>query len=322
MTLGLQNAGLRVVCGVDIDPVAAKTYRTNLKTPVLEGDIGALKPGRLKSLLPKGSRLILAVCAPCQPFSKVRKSGRRRKDRDLLAAVGRLVEELKPAGVIVENVPQIGNGRKGSVLQAFCQALKDAGYSFAYRTVDAKDFGVPQRRRRLVLLGIKGIDEVIELPSPNGYERKTVRDAIAGLPPVGAGEVAPRRPMHRAARLSTKNLKRLKATPHNGGDSRTWPKGLKLPCHVRSGGFYDVYGRMRWDAPAPTLTTRCNSLSNGRFGHPVQNRALTLLEAAILQTFPRSYHFEGNQNDIARQIGNAVPPKLAEALARSLLKHL
>jgi DNA (cytosine-5)-methyltransferase 1 len=229
---------------------------------------------------------------------------------------------LKPAGIIVENVPQIGNGKKGSVLQVFCRALQSAGYSFAYRTVDAKDFGVPQRRRRLVLLGIKGIDEDIELPSPNGGTRRTVRDAIGGLPPVRAGEAAPRRPMHRAARLSTKNLKRLEVTPHNGGDSRTWPKSLKLPCHVRSQGFYDVYGRMRWDGPAPTLTTRCNSLSNGRFGHPVQNRAMTLLEAAILQTFPRSYHFAGNQNDVARQIGNAVPPKLAEALARSLLKHL
>ena len=322
MTLGLRKAGLRVVCGVDIDPVAAQTYRASLKTPVLEGDIRALKPGRLKKLIPQGSRVILAVCAPCQPFSKVRKTGGKRKDRDLLAAVGKLITDLSPAGVIVENVPQIGKGGKGGVLRAFCQALEVAGYSFAYRTLDAKDFGVPQRRRRMVLLGIKGVNEEVELPSKNGGKTKTVREAIAGLPSVKAGEVAPYRPLHRAARLSKRNLQRVQATPRNGGDSRAWPKSLRLPCHVKSGGFYDVYGRMKWDAPAPTLTTRCNSLSNGRFGHPVQNRAITLLEASILQTFPRRYQFKGNQNDIARQIGNAVPPTLAAALAKSLLRQL
>jgi len=322
MTLGLRKAGLRVVCGVDIDPVAARTYRTSLKTPVLESDIRALNPGRLKKFIPEGSRVILAVCAPCQPFSKVRRTGGRGKDRDLLAAVGRLITDLRPAGVIVENVPQIGKGGKDGVLRAFCHALEVAGYSFAYRTLDAKDFGVPQRRRRMVLLGIKGINEDVELPSKNGRKKRTVREAIGGLPSVKAGEVAPYRPLHRAARLSKRNLERVQATPRNGGDSRAWPKSLRLPCHLKSGGFYDVYGRMRWDAPAPTLTTRCNSLSNGRFGHPAQNRAITLLEASILQTFPRSYQFKGNQNDIARQIGNAVPPKLAVALAKSLLQQL
>jgi len=129
-------------------------------------------------------------------------------------------------------------------------------------------------------------------------------------------------PLHRAAKLSEDNMKRLRATPHDGGDSRQWPEALRLPCHVESNGFYDVYGRMRWDSPAPTLTTRCNSLSNGRFGHPTQNRAITLLEAALLQTFPRRHRFQGSQNAVARQIGNAVPPKLAAGLAKGLMKQL
>lgn len=322
MSLGLCNAGLQVVCGVDNDPVAAQSYRKNLGVHVMECDLREVTGTQLREHVPENGRLILGVCAPCQPFSKVRKAGRTRKDRDLLRAVARIVWSLRPSGIVLENVPQISKGKRNSVLKEFCRALRKAGYSFAYGTVDANDFGVPQTRRRMVLIGVRARKKEVQLPSKNGCKPRTVRDAIGALPRVSAGEKALRLPLHRAARLSPENLERLKATPHDGGDSRQWPKTLRLPCHIESGGFYDVYGRMRWDAPAPTLTTRCNSLSNGRFGHPTQDRAITLLEAALLQTFPRSYRFAGNQNEIARQIGNAVPPKLAAGLARALLKQL
>lgn len=322
MSLGLRRAGLKVVCGVDNDPVAAESYRANLTTPVIERDIRTLRTATLRKRVPKRGSLILAVCAPCQPYSKVRKAGRTRNGRDLLRSVATLVRSLRPRGVILENVPQIAKGKKNSVLEKFCDALRGAGYSLAFGTVDAKDFGVPQKRRRMVLIGIKGCGKNVQLPEKNGCRPRTVRNTIGDLPTVIAGGSAPRMPLHRAAKLSAKNLERIEATPRDGGDSRDWPEALRLPCHVRSKGFYDVYGRMRWDVPAPTLTTRCNSLSNGRFGHPKQNRAITLLEAAVLQTFPRRYRFKGNQNEIARQIGNAVPPKLAESLARTLLKQL
>jgi len=322
MTLGLQEAGLRVVCGVDNDPVAAETYRTSLGIRVVEDDIRNVTGAQLSAYVPKNRTLILGVCAPCQPFSKVRKAGRTRKDRDLLRAVATIVRSLRPTGIILENVPQIANGKKNSVLKEFCTALRKAGYSFAHGNVDAKDFGVPQTRRRMVLIGVRNRRKQLQLPIRNRCKRQTVRDTIRSLPPVKPGKKAPRRPLHRAAKLSQENMARLRATPHDGGDSRQWPESLRLPCHVESNGFYDVYGRMRWDSPAPTLTTRCNSLSNGRFGHPTQNRAITLLEAALLQTFPRRHRFQGNQNAIARQIGNAVPPKLAAGLAKGLLKQL
>ena len=173
-----------------------------------------------------------------------------------------------------------------------------------------------------MLLAVRGRQRDVKLPQARRAAFRTVRDAIEGLPVLRAGGASTTHPHHIAARLSDANLKRLKATPKDGGDSRSWPRTLRLPCHVRSAGFYDVYGRMHWDRPAPTLTTRCQSLSNGRFGHPTQSRAISLLEAALLQTFPMSYRFEGNQADIARQIGNAVPIQLARAIGASLIRQL
>jgi len=322
MSRGLQRAGVRIVCGIDNDPLVVKTYRRNVHRRVICGDVRDVTATRLRPLIPRRARLIMAVCAPCQPFSKVRKSGKRRPDRELLLEVGRLVRSLRPDGLIIENVPQISRSDSKGVLGRFKRMLKSAGYSFVIGTLDAKHFGVPQTRARLVLLAVKGRDRDVDLPRARGTPFRTVRDAIEGLPVLRAGGTSASHPHHVAARLSDANLARMKATPKDGGDSRSWPRKLRLPCHVRSEGFYDVYGRMHWDQPAPTLTTRCQSLSNGRFGHPTQRRAISLLEAALLQTFPKRYRFEGNQADIARQIGNAVPIQLARALAASLIRQL
>lgn len=322
MSLGLQRAGVKVVCGIDNDPIVAETYKHNLNQRVLCRDIRLVRATQLRAFIPKNTRLILSVCAPCQPFSKVRKSGRRRSDRDLLLEVGRLIRSLRPDGLIVENVPQISRSNSKGVLSQFLRLLRSAGYSWRLAVLDAQDFGVPQARSRLVLLAVRGRDRTVSLPLPRKGNKKTVADAIRRLPPVRAGGKSPHHSLHFASALSETNVRRIRATPLNGGDSRSWPRHLRLPCRVKAKGFHDVYGRMRWNSPAPTLTTRCNSLSNGRFGHPTQSRAITLLEAALLQTFPKSYRFYGNQSEIARQIGNAVPVKLAKTLAASLVKQL
>ena len=322
MSLGLQRAGIKVVCGVDNDPIVLETYKKNVHSRALCRDIRRVTSSDLRPFVPKNARLIISVCAPCQPFSKVRKSGKQRTDGQLLLEVGRLIRSLRPDGVIVENVPQISRLSAKGVLNEFQRILSVAGYSFAVGVLDAKYYGVPQTRARMVLLAVRGRDRPVRLPRAHKGAIRTVRDAIALLPKVDAGFQSNYHPLHSAAHLSKLNHKRLRATPLDGGDSRAWPKGLRLRCHVKSGGFYDVYGRMRWDHPAPTLTTRCISLSNGRFGHPEQARAITLLEAALLQTFPRRYKFEGNQGDIARQIGNAVPARLARALGAALVRQL
>lgn len=322
MSRGLQRAGISVVCGIDNDPMVVSTYKRNIHRRAICSDIRDVTGPQLRRLVPRGAKLVMAVCAPCQPFSKVRKSGKRRSDRHLLLEVGRLVRSVRPDGLIVENVPQISRSNSKGVLGQFVKLLRAAGYSYALEVLDAKHFGVPQTRARMVLLAVRGRERPVKLPKRRRQQFKTVRDAIEGLPVLRAGGRSRQHPLHVAANLSDDNLERLKATPANGGDSRSWPTKLRLPCHVRSQGFYDVYGRMHWDQPAPTLTTRCHSLSNGRFGHPTQRRAISLLEAALLQTFPKSYRFSGNQADIARQIGNAVPVSLARALGTSLVSQL
>ena len=320
MSLGLLRAGVPVLAGIDNDALAADTYEQNLGIPVIRDSVENVTGRMLRHLVPAGGRLVFAICAPCQPFSKVRTNGKRSKGRDLLLSVGRLVRSARPDGLVVENVPQIGNGSGRGVLGRFTKLLASSGYSYTYANLDAKNFDVPQTRRRMVLLAVKGKKE-LHLPRSSG-RRRTVRDAIGDLPRINAGERRVGMPLHRASRLAPQNLVRLRATPRNGGDSRAWPADLLPPCRKDSDGFYDVYGRMRWEAPAPTLTTRCNSLSNGRFGHPEQDRAISLLEAALLQTFPRSYRFAGVQNEIAKQIGNAVPVRLAAALAGALAEQL
>jgi len=200
--------------------------------------------------------------------------------------------------------------------------LRDNSYEIAEGILDAKYFGVPQTRRRYVLIATK--KRKPSLPSADyGIGLKefvTVRQAIAHYPPIQAGQRHPSIPNHQTALISDTNLLRLRSTPHDGGDRRSWPATLELKCHQTSHeGHTDVYGRMAWDRPAPTLTGKCISISNGRYGHPSQDRAISLREAASLQTFSDSYVFHGNQIHIAKQIGNAVPVKLGEALGRHIL---
>lgn len=323
LTRGLLDAGIDVLLGIDANPSCEKTYvRNNRPAQFLCADLTKMEIKALKSHIrgiPR-SQLIFAACAPCQPFAVLNKSQTRGGDRFLLRHFSRFVRHYKPKYVFLENVPGIARIRTASTLARFRKMLARVGYKIAEGAVDAKHYGVPQTRRRYILLAAH--KSPIALPGPtHGTERRpfrTVRSAIARFPRLKAGRTHSKVKNHVAASVSDINLQRLKATPKNGGDRRAWPKPLILACHAaKHDGHSDVYGRMAWDKPAPTLTCKCNSISNGRYGHPTQARAISLREAAALQSFRDSYVFYGEHRSlIAEKIGNAVPVRLAKRVGK------
>ncbi len=329
LTLGLRRAGWEVVAGIDVDGAVAETYRRNNPgSRFIHSDLRRMDDDTVRGLartVPRGE-LLLAGCAPCQPFSKQRRPQGlgNRSDAVLLGEFERLVAALRPAVVLMENVPGIASVPGFSALRRFRKTLTDLGYGCDHRVLNARDFGVPQHRRRYALLAATSGPSRLPEPARGGdaADILSVRRAIERFPRIEAGETHSGIPNHSAAGLSPLNLARIRATPRDGGSRRDWPENVKLrlDCHRPEGvGFSDVYGRMWWDRVAPTLTSRCNSLSNGRFGHPEQDRAVSLREAAALQTFPDDYEFMGTKNGIARWIGNAVPVSFAEALGGAAL---
>jgi len=331
MTAGLIRAGVDVLLGIDNDPLCKKTYEKNNGVPFECRDIRLIPRSRIAEVLKKkGHRPVLfAACAPCQPFSKVRKSGvKKHPDTNLLNVFLSFVLEFKPEYVLCENVPQLfssADGRK--VISKFLVSLHAHGYKFDVQVVNAADFAVPQNRWRLIILASRVGDAVKVPKGPTSGASPTVRDAIGHYLPLFAGEKVDDVPNHWSSMLMAENLKRIRAVPKDGGDLRSVSIRLRPPSRKNfkkygHGGFFDVYGRMKWDAPAPTLTTRCNSYSNGRYGHPEQDRAISIREAAALQSFPDSYVFHVNTvNDGAKLVGNAVPLNLAFHLAKAVLNE-
>jgi DNA (cytosine-5)-methyltransferase 1 len=323
---GLAKAGLQIVLGLDNDPNASATFRKNFPhARFIESDIRQISVEALAPIFARRTRPILfSGCAPCQPFSKQNRhmmSGDPR--RTLLAEFGRFVGRWMPDFIFVENVPGMQRiSEKKGPINTFLQLLEDLGYTTAMGVLPALWFGVPQKRERLILLASK--HGSLTLPSathgPGKRPYATVRDWIGNLPPVKAGEGDPNDPDHKAATLSETNMQRIIATPEGGG-RESWPDRLWLNCHKDHEGHSDVYGRLAWDRPASGLTTRCISYSNGRFGHPEQHRAITVREAACLQTFPRKYSFFGSATSKAEQVGNAVPPLMAKQIGKCFLKH-
>lgn len=333
-SLGLQDAGMQVILGLDFDRDAANTYRSNFKLATLiEKDISLLTFRDVEEhlhLSPSDS-LVFCGCAPCQPFSKIQtKKPRIDGRRTLLAEFGRFVRRFKPDYVVVENVPGLqAIDPSSGPLKEFIELLDDAGYGgnrLRFEVVECQYYGVPQCRRRLVLVAtLHGARAPWpqKTHGPNGTVREslpTVWEAIGDLPPIEAGTAHPKVPDHRSMNLSDLNLRRIRATPAEQG-RETWPVDLRLKCHDNHDGHSDVYGRLRKHAPAAALTTRCISLSNGRFGHPEQDRALSIREAALLQTFPADFRFEGSLGSKARQIGNAVPVALATQIGIAIVEH-
>lgn len=334
LTRGLLESGLKVVGGFDIDGTCKYTYETNNNIQFHQENIREMTGEEILACYDKDCTKILVGCAPCQPFSNM--SFKRFKESsieddekyDLLLEFGRMIEKVQPVIVSMENVPQI---RKMEIFPKFIKILKDNGYFISNndegQVVYCPDYGIPQNRRRFVLLASK-LGPIELLPPTHKKEEVTVRKFIENLPPVEAGEQCPTDKMHRTAKLSEINLKRIKASKQ-GGTWKDWPEELRCKCHRKDSGqtYTSVYGRMRWDAIGPTMTTQFHCYGTGRYGHPEQNRALTLREGALLQTFPADYDFidpnvDFVMRDIARHIGNAVPVRLGEVIGLSIKQHL
>ena len=325
----MQDAGMDIGFGLDADPDAKATYEANFESAkFICKDIRRTSVDDIAPYVSRrdGRPLVFGACAPCQPFSKqYRANADDDGRRNLLGELHRFIEAFLPEYLFIENVPGLQTvDTLESPFADFLGLLKDLNYFSDYRVVMAYHYGVPQSRRRLVLLA--SLLAPITIPPPThgpGTEHPelpTVWDWISHLPPIEAGETHPEIPNHRAARLSPLNLRRIAATPV-GGDRRGWPPELELQCHKKHSGHTDVYGRMIKDRPSAALTTRCISLSNGRFGHPTQNRAISVREAACVQTFPMDFTFRGNLNSMARQVGNAVPVVMAKVFGDLIIHH-
>ena len=327
LTRGLLNAGVGVAAGFDIDPECRYPYEHNNNNVAFNlKSIVDLSAGELAAYYPRGHTRILVGCAPCQPFSKYTQGVNAHDDDKwgLLNEFARLVRELKPEIISMENVPEV---QRHSVFAAFISTLEDIGYYVCHQEAFCPDFGIPQQRKRLVLLASL-LGPIGLLKPKNANTHVTVREAIAHLPKLQAGDTDSGDVMHRTSRLSPLNLSRILAS-RPGGSWRDWPSDLVAKCHRKKSGqtYPSVYGRMEWDKPSPTITTQFFGFGNGRFGHPEQNRAISLREGAILQSFPEGYEFVSKNQPVSfstlgRLIGNAVPVKLGEAIGHSIRHHL
>ena len=330
LTHGLRAAGITVLAGIDNDSGCKETYEKNNKgSVILEKDIIKYTPAELEqdlNISKNDDNMIFAGCAPCQFWSIINTSREKSKNtKDLILEFQRFVEYFKPGFVIVENVPGISS-KKGSPMGRFINAIKSLGYNVAYGIVDMSLHGIPQKRRRFTLLASR--ISKISLPRPKNKKR-TIKDVLGvknGFPKIEAGTRDKTPFLHTVAGLSKKNIERLRMTEKNGGDRSRWQsnKNYELACYsAKEKRFCDTYARMWWDKPSPTITTKFVSISNGRFAHPEENRAISLREGAVLQTFPKEYEFVGTSiASTAKMIGNAVPPEFAKILGKQIIKSI
>ena len=326
LSYGMQQAGVAICGGIDIDPTCKHPFEENVKANFYEYDVSELTSDFVASLFTGGHTRVLAGCAPCQPFSTyTRGSSGRMRQWQLLDKFGEIVRELQPEVVTMENVPRLA---KYSVFDDFLSVLESGGYCYKHYIVRCAEYGVPQTRVRLVLLASRNGEIELVPPTHADGQFVTVRDTIQDLDGIEAGGASESDPLHRSSGLSQRNLDRIRnSTP--GGTWRDWDDTLRAACHSRDSGrtYPSVYGRMEWDRPAPTITTQFHGFGNGRFGHPTQDRAISLREGALLQTFPQGYSFVPDGRDVniapvARLIGNAVPVRLGAAIGKSILTHL
>lgn len=324
---GFLLEGFPIACGYDIDEACRFPFEENNEAPFVRRDVADIRRGELDREFAPGLPRILIGCAPCQPFS-LYSQGREDPKWKLLDDFARLVVDTGPDVVTMENVPQLVRFKGGGVFEAFVETLRANGYRVEWTIASCADFGVPQDRARLVLIGSRHGDPLLPEPTHAPEKYVTVAQTIGDMPPLAAGGTDPVDRLHCASRMSALNFKRIRAS-RPGGTWRDWPPDLVAECHRRKKGrgYASVYGRMRWDRPAPTITTQFHGFGNGRFGHPKQDRALSLREGAMLQSFPRGYAFVPpcetvHFKTIGRLIGNAVPVELARAVARAIEVHL
>lgn len=321
---GLQKAGMNILAGIDFDKNAIATYAKNFPNAlVFNTNIKELNTSSIEAILTPHKReiLVFAACAPCQPFSKQNRYKNSTDERIcLLDEFHRFVKKFCPDYILLENVPGMQKISEGPFTR-FIQLLEENGYQYDSAVKNVVNYGIPQSRKRLVLIASR--HGTIKLPEETYGKGKlpynTIRKYIEKYPSLQAGEKNNDIPNHQCAKLSPILLQRISALKE-GQDRRSWDDSLKLQCHKNHKGHTDVYGRLSWDKPSVTLTTKCISLSNGRFGHPEQNRALSVREAAALQTFDDSFIFCGNLGSTAKQVGNAVPVDFAKILGKQIIE--
>jgi len=328
LTHGLLKSGVNVVAGFDIQESCRYAYEKNNRgARFFNKDVKAITGEELNELFPEEDIKLLAGCAPCQPFSTYSQGRDVKNDKKwpLLYSFSRLINEVLPHLVTMENVPDV---TRHEVYHDFVRQLEASGYKVWAQKIYCPDYGIPQSRSRHVLLASR-IGEVQMIPPNRARKRyRTVREAIGKLPPLEAGEQCEKDRLHISAGVSPLNLQRL-IHSKPGGTWHDWPDTLRAKCHRKQSGkgYVSVYARMKWDDVSPTITTQSYGFGNGRFGHPEQNRAISLREAALLQTFPKSYQFVPPEQKvqlapIGMMIGNAVPVTLGKVIARSFQKHL
>ena len=330
MTYGMRKAGIDVFAGIDVDINCKDTYeKNNPNSKFILADIFELEEKKLEkdiNLKKDDDDLILIGCSPCQYWSIVRTNKTKSENsKNLLAEFHRFVRYFNPGFVVVENVPGILKKKEESGLQEFISDLGRRGYKIQYKIVNLNEYGVPQTRKRFSLIASRVTEKPI-FPEPYKNNKPVVKDFIGthnGFPKVNAGFRDKSEFNHTVAGLTEKNIVRLGKTPKNGGSWLVWANDSNLKRDFYNGnGFKDNYGRMSWDKPAPTITTKFISISNGRFGHPEENRAISIREGATLQTFPKNYVFyTKNIEATARMIGNAVPPEYAKRIGETIIKE-
>lgn len=327
LTQGFVEEAFVVNAGVDIDPHCHYAYEHNNHATFLLRDVNDLSADEVAALYPRGDTKILAGCAPCQPFSTYTQGHRCEGDDrwDLLRAFGQLARVIRPEVVTMENVVRL---KRHALYAEFVTLLERAGYIVSEYEAFCPDYGVPQVRKRLVVFAslLGPIKLVPRTHAPEHYP--TVWATIGRMEPLQAGEASSSDALHTCSTLSQTNLRRIRASKP-GGTWRDWESSLVAECHKKTTGraYTSVYGRMEWHKPSPTITTQFNGFGNGRFGHPVQDRAISLREGALLQTFPSEYAFVEPSDEVefaplARLIGNAVPVALGRAIAKSIRNHL
>ncbi|MBR4986236.1 MAG: DNA cytosine methyltransferase [Proteobacteria bacterium] len=326
LTCGLKKAGIDVVAGVDVDSGCEYPYSHNNHACFLNKSITNVCGEDVDALFVKNTVRLMAGCAPCQTFSTYNQKADSTDERWwLLLEFARLVREVRPELVTMENVPRL---MEQDVFDIFVKNLKFYGYYVNYQIVRCADYGMPQHRSRMVLMASKFGDVPLLTSKEFGISQSTVKDVIGNLEPLRDGECSKTDPLHQCSKLSPLNLKRIRAS-RPGGTWRDWPRELVAECHKKEigKGYGSVYARMEWDKPSPTITTQFYGYGNGRFGHPEQDRALSLREGAILQGFPMDYQFVKPGEPICmktlgKMIGNAVPVTLGEIIGKSLVKHV
>lgn len=328
LSYGLKKSGIRIAAGVDTDEKCKYAYEKNNQAKFINKSVTELSSDVLKELYPQNCIKVLVGCAPCQTFSQhTLKNKDREKDPrwGLLYSFGKLIKQIKPEIVSMENVPQL---RKYKVFEDFKNTLIESGYHVYWKLVYCPRYGIPQRRRRLVLLASR-LGEIELIPETHDHSKEiSVRDTIGHLESIQDGEVSANDYLHRSWNLSPINKQRIQQSVPNG-TWNDWDEKLRSPCHKKESGknYKAVYARMAWDGPSPTITTQFYSFGTGRFGHPEQDRAISLREGSLLQTFPKGYHMYEKEEPVSfnvagRHIGNAVPVKLGKVIGKSILAHI